>query len=1642
MTDLGELTHRTDALLRRYQESGDRAVLTEAVTTARLALAAAGPQWSALVGVNLASALRLVDAADGNESALRESIMLDERFTATAADTGRRLAVLDRLAEAYRRLAGSRPRVAAEGELSAVRRAAAIRDPGRAARLDRLRELLSDGPHRAELVQVVRDLMAETAHPAGSPPHLVLLSHLAVAQRELYKESREPADLDAALDCFRELAGQVPDGELGSMFHGELGRRLLERYQERQDPADLDAALAAADRAVTLGRTGRELLSLANVHRAVADRTGSFAELRLSIELYREALPGLAPEHAERARGHLADAMAELGGRTGEDDLVRDATEMSAAQRDMNGRVLHWQHLLARAERPDATGDEAEKLVRYARELVADATAEDRPYRMSDLSVSLRVRYEATEDRAILDEAVTAGRAAVATVPAGDPRRYRVLALFGQTLRMAARVDDDADLAVDVCTEALESAGPDHPDRPRLRGDLANALLLQSGYRPDDAALLPAVVNHATAAVAGAKTTAEVVAALPALAVGQGRLATAGQDPDALDAAIARCREALALPLSRPARAGVQATVAGVLVTRLRIGDLDGPAIREMAREGLHTCREALAVHPGVPTLRAYLLALLMLVMENTTAIDDLRDLATTADELVGGPDPESLALRFAGLVYEQLAERTQQLPDIEAAIRYQHELADELPRGHPERVPLLQAVAAGYRMRLAESGSPADADHAVRFGQAALDEAGPDQAARFDPLTEQSAHLRDRFRATGRRSDLVEAERIGRADPRAGRFLPDTLMLRYQADQDTTALDEAATLSRTVVAANRDPSFLIQLANVLSTLYHLRGVQEDLDEAIALVGEAIESAGPDHPGSPIRLGELATLRTMRYLRTKDPADHREALRCARAALDLVPPGSQNQPRHLSVLFAVWLAAPDEDGAAAELDRLIEMAPAVADPHWPALLHYLGVALHRRHRRLGDPADLDRAIDLLRMLLDQPRLDDAQVIGTRTELGEALMRRNGAGDRAAAIELWREASEPAHGNADRRIEALLFRTAGLADDPAAQLPLLRQALDLLAELCWHGSPRADQQRALSRWSGLAGEAAAVALDNHSPDTAVELLEQGRAVLWARLLDDRTILDAVARVAPTLADRMRAVSAALDATGELATAAPPDTDTFAGVEVDHALALLAAGDEAAAEAILVRYADTGDPRLTATCSVNLGILRYRRDDLDGAVADLSRALNTGWGTPAMAAGNLLSGILGKRGQLDDARRVLADVLRIDGDARAAAEARERLVVLGELERDPTGLLAMAGPQLASGRPDAILVLAMKLLERGNPEDVDAAGRLIERAWEIDGKNDAHLSLVRARFLDRSGDVAGAMAALRKLDGAEARLQLADLALEAGDPDEAFALYRELAAGPDGEQARQRLATLDLPPADQPAAPSGFDYGRWMAFREPPEPAVATLRAAVAAGDRTARTQLHLALVMRLGDTPAAVTAAYRQGVLLGAAEPAVVAFCRAGLRAARGDRSGVTSGFTSAYEQAVRAGDTELATLSAAHLGHHLEEHDDVAGAAAAYRRALGGGDRHLSGAAGLALALLLDQHGDRDGANAMFRQVFEREHPYQSPIAGLELASGLAADGNDAAAAEMLRRVMAGPQPDAAAEAAGRLAELVRLRPG
>lgn len=426
---------------------------------------------------------------------------------------------------------------------------------------------------------------------------------------------------------------------------------------------------------------------------------------------------------------------------------------------------------------------------------------------------------------------------------------------------------------------------------------------------------------------------------------------------------------------------------------------------------------------------------------------------------------------------------------------------------------------------------------------------------------------LNSLYAATGDPRVVTEAVEAGRRATAAGRpthhmwsALADALTNRYRLTGEVPVLDEAITIDRTVLGMtppeNRvRPWYLYRLGRHLQVRYIVSGNPADSDESFDAVRQALAQARPGSTAAALAALTLGEGLLQKAVATSDPAAARGAVDVLRSLVARTPRGDPDRGLYLIDLAgALWQAYTTSRDA-----RLVDEGIAVAHEVLasasltPVLRTYaetnLGILLMSRYELGGDPADLDAAAAITgrsstAVASGQPNhalllANHADVLRLRY-----LRGRDGAA-RVATVEAYRQAIAAGPGEARVRIDAakrLADLAAGEADWPVAA-EATRAAIALIPRLAPRHFRLEHKEQVLVPFPGLASDAAAAAVHVRPPEEAVELLEQGRGVLLADLLDARGELDALRVAAPELAERLDRLRQRLDT--------PPDGSPAAG-----------------------------------------------------------------------------------------------------------------------------------------------------------------------------------------------------------------------------------------------------------------------------------------------------------------------------------------------------------------------------------------------------------------------------------------------------------------------------------------------------------
>jgi tetratricopeptide (TPR) repeat protein len=736
---------------------------------------------------------------------------------------------------------------------------------------------------------------------------------------------------------------------------------------------------------------------------------------------------------------------------------------------------------------------------------IVDATPADHPERaerLSSLGGALQARFGRTEVLADLDAAVEAARTALKGIPASHPDRARYLFNLGSAVgarfwRTEAIADLDA--AIEALQAAVNAAPPGHPDREASLSNLESALTAR--FRRTEALT-------------------------------------------DLDEAIETLRALVdATPPGHPDLAQRLARLSGALYTRFARtgtpGDLD---------EAIEAGRKAAdATPPGHPDLAERLASL-----------------------------GSALQTRFA---------RTRALDDLDEAIEAGRKARDATPAGHPDQPKILSDLGLALQNRFEQAGAVADVNAAVEAGRAAAGAIPPEHPDRAVILSNLGLALRMRFEYGGGLADLDEAIRVGRAavevtpegHPNRGAMLSNlgaALRERFERTGEQHALDEAIVVSRAAVAAlpaNRPDRAggLANLGLVLRERFEYGGGLADLDEAIQVGRAAVEVTPEGHPNRGAMLSNLGAALRVRFEYGGGLADLDEAIQVGRAAVDATLPGHPNRGAMLSNLGAALRERFERTGEQHALDEAIAVSSAAADslpaghPGRPAVLSNIGAALRIRFESTGNSDDLTRAVDIAQLALAATPPDDPDRAAKLTDLGQLLGDQyehegNTASGRQS-IDLFEQAARTSAAPPMLRLGAAISwgAAAALIQDWDRSVEAYTTAIYMLPMMTWHGLAQQDREHTLGSITGLAADAAAVALNAGSPVQALELLEHGRALMVAQSLDIRSDLTNLKEQAPALAERMELIRHAL-LEGSLLDSA--QTEDSRGVPISNISAL--------------------------------------------------------------------------------------------------------------------------------------------------------------------------------------------------------------------------------------------------------------------------------------------------------------------------------------------------------------------------------------------------------------------------------------------------------------------------------------------------
>ncbi|KAG1825312.1 CHAT domain-containing protein [Suillus variegatus] len=907
-----------------------------------------------------------------------------------------------------------------------------------------------------------------------------LLGNLAVMLQTRFERRGNDIDMDQAITLQTEVLALCPIGHTDrSGALNSLANQFSIRFLQRGKDEDLDQVIILHREMLALHPVGdpdrsSSLNNLANQLSTRFEHRGKDEDVDEAITLDREALdlhPVGDPDRSS-SLNNLANQLSTRFKHRGKDEDLDEAVALDKEALTLRPIGLPYRseslnHLAEQLfSRFDYQGsyEDLHQAIALHREALALQPLDhpDRSSSSNHLALQLSTRFYHRGNVKDLDEAIARQREELASYPVGHPDRSG--SLINLTNQLYNRFDhcgdnEDLDEAITLHKEGLAL----HPDRSSSLNNFANQFSTRFEQRGNDKDLDQAIALHMEALDLRPVGHPDRSESLNNLA---DQLSTRfdhrGNDED-LDQAVTLDREALALrPVGHTDRSKSLNSLANRLSSRFEHRGNDEDLDQAVALD-----REALALRP----------------VGHTDRSESLNSLANR------------LSSRFEHRGNDE---------DLDEAIALDREALALRPVGHTDRAKSLNSLANRLSSRFQHRGNDKDLDEAIALDREALDLRPVGHTDRSKSMNSLANQLSTRFDRRGNDEDLDEA----------------------------IALDREALALRPVGHTDRSKS-LNSLANQLSTRFDRRGNDEDLDEAIALDREALALRPVGHTDRSKSLNSLANQLSTRFDRRGNDEDLDEAIALDREALALRPVGHTDRSKSMNSLANQLSTRFDCRGNDEDLDEAIALdrealaLRPVSHTDRSMSLNNLAVRLSTRFDHRGNGEDLNESRDDLRSALALLTHHDPRRLLVHSSLANVHLsfHRSGLDDTGtgedtdslnAAMHHIKTATNVVSGGLLSRLRASLRWVRHASEHfHGTQLEAFTTSMQLLDAYMSMTASASSRHNAMKDFpSTLSVDGASCALRSGDVRRAVELLEQGRTIIWTQMTRLRTPLDSL------------------------------------------------------------------------------------------------------------------------------------------------------------------------------------------------------------------------------------------------------------------------------------------------------------------------------------------------------------------------------------------------------------------------------------------------------------------------------------------------------------------------------------------------
>ncbi|KAF9069369.1 CHAT domain-containing protein [Rhodocollybia butyracea] len=769
-----------------------------------------------------------------------------------------------------------------------------------------------------------------------------------------------------------------------------------------------------------------------------------------------------------------------------------------------------------------------------------------RGFPLNSLSEGLTNRFEQTGHLRDLEESIQLNRDALLLHPMGHPLRGSSLNNLGASLSNRFEQTghlEDLEESIQLNRDALELFPVGHPRRGFSLNSLGESLtnrFEQTGHLRDleesIQLIRDALLLHPMGHPLRGSSLNNLGASL------SNRFEQTGHLED-LEESIQLNRDALELfPVGHPRRGfSLNSLGESLLCCFLETGH-----IGEL-EESIQLNRDALVLHPVGHTRRGFSLGSLseglQIRFQETGHLGDLHEsIQLSQDALLLHPLGSSFrgsllrnlghqlrgySLNSLALALQDRFQQTSHLEDLDESIQLNQDALLLFPKGRPDRGLSLNNLGMGLWKRFQQTGHLGDLNESIQLNRDVLLLHPVGHQFHGISLNNLSLGLQNRFQQTGHLEDLDEAIKLNR----------DALLLHPVGHQVRGFL-------------------LSNLSVGLQNRFEQTGHLEDLDESIQLNQDVLLLYPVGHEFHGLSVNNLSMGLWKRFQQTGYLGDLDECIQLNRDALLLHPVGHQLRGLSLNNLsMGLWKRFSQTDQLqdledSINLNRDALLLHPVGHPRRGFSLNSLGVGLRDRFQQTGHLGDLDDSIQLNRdALLLHPvghHLRGVSLNNLGSCLKSRFQRTGYLGDLDECIQLSRDVlllypvGHPLHGRSLSNLSVDLyyhFKHTTHQEDLMECVSTSQQAAEdtyspvpdcLAAVLNWY-------QHLLSVISlpEFVSDGASQAIQLGQLTLAVEMIEQGRGLLWSELRGLRPPMYRLQALDPSLVDELKQINHRLE-----------------------------------------------------------------------------------------------------------------------------------------------------------------------------------------------------------------------------------------------------------------------------------------------------------------------------------------------------------------------------------------------------------------------------------------------------------------------------------------------------------------------------